>query len=224
MKSCITRETFDQNLPAMGEQLWEKAKRLSALPALSFDELDPADTLIISVDINCGFAVEGALCSKEAGEMIEPTAALLRQAKERGFSTLAFSDRHTDASPELKSFPPHCVAGTGEEELPEVMRPYVDRLIYKNSTNALLAPESWEVLAPYRRFVITGCLTEFCIFHFATALRSLLNEQNRADSEVIVPLSLIDTYDAPGHNALLYNLMFADGMAQAGVRLVSHLG
>ncbi|MEG1849998.1 MAG: cysteine hydrolase, partial [Oscillospiraceae bacterium] len=62
---------------------------------------------------------------------------------------------------------------------------------------------------------------EFCIFQFATTLRAWLNERGEAGGEVIVPLDLIDSYDAPGHSALLYNLVYAAGMAESGVRLAA---
>ncbi|MEG2174585.1 MAG: isochorismatase family protein [Oscillospiraceae bacterium] len=223
MNNCITTGEFDNEKETMIDDLYEKAALLRAAQPLILTEADAGDTLLISVDVNNGFAVSGALCCEEATRLITPTAMLFARAKQMGFETLAFCDRHTDASPELDTFPDHCLVESGEDTIPAGLARHVDRVIYKNSTNGFLAAPHDVDWIRYRRVVVTGCLTELCVFQLATTLRAYYNEHDCAGREIVVPLNLIDTYDAPTHSALLHNIIYAVGMAEAGVHLVSEL-
>ncbi|HIT19810.1 MAG TPA: isochorismatase family protein [Candidatus Fimivivens faecavium] len=220
----VTEKELEQRLPEMAELLREKARALEALPGMRLSELPPGETLIVSIDLNRGFAVEGALASKEAGALVEPTAAFLRECRARGYQTLCYSDRHTDASPELRAFPPHCMEGTAEWELAGSLLEHAGRVVYKNSTNGVLAEGGNPAEdAGKRFFVVTGCLTEICIYQYALTLRAWLNEHNIPDAEVIVPMELIDSYDAPGHPAFYYNLVFGSSLLENGIRVVRRI-
>ena len=70
----------------------------------------------------------------------------------------------------------------------------------------------------YDTFIVTGCCTDICVYQCALALRTFFN-QNNTKAEVIVPLSLVETYDGDFHNADLMNLVFLDSMASNGILL-----
>ena len=96
-------------------------------------------------------------------------------------------------------FPPHCVVGSGEEEIVAELAGLAARVVVvrkrrysgffgtiKRRLNEL-APDEVEVV---------GVCTDICVLHTVADLR------NR-DYRVVVPRALVDTYDGPGHDAAL---------------------
>lgn len=219
----ITVEGLEQQLGTVTDLLREKAKTLEALPALRLAECPPAETLVVCIDLNKGFAEEGALCSKEAGALVGPAEAFLRGCREKGYRVLAYSDRHTGASPELDAFPPHCMEGTEEWKLAGELEACVDQVVYKNSTNGFLAREGNHAGPEIKHYIVIGCLTEICVYQYAATLRAWLNEHDVSGAEVIVPAELVDSYDAPGHPAFYYNLVFGASLLENGIRVVSRV-
>ena len=192
--------------------------------ALSFDRLVPDHTALLVIDLNRGFAEKGALFSPLCRALLPGVAALLRRAKETGVETLLFTDTHTPDSPEFVSYPPHCVKGTGEEEIcPELLSEKWGRVIPKASTNACLEPAFWQWRAEHPQidtFLLTGCCTDICIQQAALTLKAGENRCNR-QSRVIVLTDLVATFDGPGHPAALCSAMAMQTMAQSGVELAS---
>ena len=195
--------------------------KLSTLASLKLEELDPKATMLIVIDINNGFAKAGALYSPRTQALIEPIANLVDRCISLGCGLLAYSDKHTEQSPELGAYPPHCMQGSEEWHLVDELSRLSQFVVYKNSTNGFLAggglprPE-------IKNYIITGCCTDICIYQFATTLRAALNEQNN-HSRVIVPIDFVDTYDAPWHNADFANLIHLDSMMSNGVEVVAHI-
>lgn len=206
------------------QELRDKASRLDALPDLSLDSFPVDFTAVLVIDLTEGFAKEGALASERVKELILPAKDFLCRCKERGFAVFAVNDCHTASSPELSCYPAHCMSGTREAELCSELAGLVDEVYHKNSTNALLSREVAElVLKGFRDFIIIGCLTDLCIYQCAVTLRAWLNEKNCGDSRVVVPLALVDTYEAAGHHALLANLVFGCSMEANGIILAKHI-
>ncbi len=204
------------------ENLESTLNRLNALEPLSLDSLASDETLIISIDINKGFAKEGTLYSERVEGLVAPTAAFIDRCIQGCYKIIAFSDRHSEASPEVGIYPPHCMEGGEEWDLVDELSRIKPFVVYKNSTNAFFSGGEELVTPRVKNYIITGCLTDLCIYQYAVTLRAYLNENN-INAQVIVPLSLIDTYDAPWHNADLFNLVFIDSMLQNGLRIVSEI-
>ena len=138
-----------------------------------------------------------------------------------------FADTHTGESPEFGSYPVHCLTGTSQsrpvQEL-EAVGGYT--LIPKNSTNGFLEPafDKWLKEHPeITCFLVVGCCTDICIQQFALTLKTEFNRTNRS-SQVVVPVSMTATYDAPGHPAALIELASYLNMQTSGVEIVSDIG
>ncbi len=192
---------------------------ISGLPTADFASFDAPETLAISVDLNNGFAKKGALYSPRVEALIPKTVRFAKDCKQRSVRLVALTDCHNQTSPEFTGFPPHCVDGTDEPLVVEEIREYVDRIITKNSTNGFYRLMEQGLVEPYRNFIITGCCTDICIFLLAAAIKTWFNEQN-TDCRVVVPVSMVDTYDAPGHDAGLLNTVFLCSMLSGGIEVV----
>jgi len=178
------------------------------------------NTTIFSIDMNNGFAKEGALASRRVFDLIAPTAAFLDRAKSAGIEIIGLTDSHDPDSLEFSDYPPHCLAGSVESDIVAELKPFMDRIIPKNSTNAFFAFDG-----PYLdgfSYIITGCCTDICIYQFAVTLRAYLNH-HRINARVIVPRDLSDTFDAEGHDAAAINEIFFASMAANGVEVPANI-
>ncbi len=193
---------------------------VNAAPNLSIDQLNAAKTVLFSVDMNNGFAKSGALYSSRIEATLSETARLIRCCNQNGIRVIGISDRHSAESLELTSYPPHCMEGTEEWKLAEELEIPPESILYKNSTNGMFAGADKIVAEGYSCFLITGCCTDICIYQLALSIKAWLNEHNRS-ARVIVPINLVETYDAPWHNADLMNAVFLHSMTQNGVEIVS---
>ncbi len=202
----------------------EKAQK--ELPPLSLQALHKSRTALIVMDMVNGFVNEGPLASPRVKAIQPEITALQRRCGQQGILRLAFADCHPKESPELLTFPPHCLQGSREAALTdEIMAAGVEDVIEKNSTNGFLEPAfaAWlKAHAQLDTFLLAGDCTDLCVMHFALALKADFNRRNRA-SRVIVPTRLVETYDSHGHNAQLSNTMALYLMQLAGVELVSHI-
>lgn len=199
---------------------------LGNLPALKLEELDPARTALVVIDMINGFAREGALKSPRVEALIPVIAELSAECCKRGITRLMFADNHTEASPEFKAYPAHCLKGTSESGLvDELKSPEGYKLIPKNSTNGFLEEEFTNWLRENRRidnFIITGDCTDICIQQFAVTLKTWFNRLDEP-SRIIVPVNAVDTFDLGLHDAELLNVVALFSMAGNGVELVSHI-
>ena len=138
------------------------------------------------------------------------------------------ADSHPPKTREFNSYPSHCVIGTKESEVIQELQPYVQELMRKNSTNAFTCPDFQifltERMDSYRDIVITGCCTDICILQFALCLNAWLNEHNKTDQRIIIPLSCVDTYHIEGvHDAVSCNEFSIRNMEANGICIVSSL-
>lgn len=224
-------------------------------PAITVDELiskaGGVDHLyLVYVDIIKGFCEVGPLSSARVQEMVQPVVQLTESLLDKGLpsSNLIFlNDAHPEDAVEFGSFAPHCVRGTVESEVVDVLRPYQElagaQTFAKNATNGLFGVNQdgipfHETLShifiqsPKSTFVVVGDCTDLCIYQNALGIRLLGNERN-ANVEVIVPTPHVRTYDLPikvaneigvfGHDADFLDLVFLYHMKANGVTLISKL-
>lgn len=158
--------------------------------------------LLVVVDMLNGFAIEGPLASEKVRELIEPMKAFLSTYE--GDIVFA-SDAHEEGAVEFEIFPPHCIKGTREAEIVEVLKPFAEKNFEKNSINAFHVPELREYLmnthVNYDQILIIGCCTDICIINLALSLKSFFNQLNLV-KKIGVIKSLVATYDAPDHNSV----------------------
>lgn len=189
---------------------------LDEQPKLSLTELDPKSTLVFSVDMNNGFIREGALSSPRVAAILPQTCAFLKACREKGFKVVGVTDTHDESSIELSAYPAHCLRETAEPLSVEEIRPYLEEVYPKNSTNAFFAPGIRPLIEGAKTIVITGCCTDICISQFALTAKAWANQANRPLS-VIVVKNLTQTYDGPGHNGDLMHLTALSSLMGNGV-------
>ena len=188
---------------------------LEAYEPLSMKELK--DPIIFVVDMIEGFVHEGALHDEAINAVTVHIEALIKDA-----------DSHPPKTREFNSYPTHCVIGTTESEVIQELKPHVQELMRKNSTNTFTCPDFQSFLTErmdsYRDIVITGCCTDICILQFALCLNAWLNEHNKTDQRIIIPLSCVDTYHIEGvHDAVSCNEFSIRNMEANGICIVSSL-
>jgi nicotinamidase/pyrazinamidase len=155
-------------------------------------------TVVIVIDMLVGFCEHGNLYSPRYAPLIPRLRAFLAQAEERGAHVVFLADSHTPDDPEFRMFPPHCVTGSGEEEVVAELAEFVRRgtLVRKHSYSGFRGTDLEEVLerlAP-RRVVVAGVCTDICVLHTVYDL-------GVRGYDVVVRKDLVETYDAPGHDA-----------------------
>lgn len=196
---------------------------LEAYKPLSTKELK--DPVIFVVDMIEGFVHEGALHDEAIHAVTMHIENLIRDAEQR---VIFIADSHPPKTREFISYPSHCVIGTKESEVIQELQPYVQELMRKNSTNTFTCPDFQlflkERLKNYRDIVITGCCTDICILQFALCLNAWLNEHNKTEQRIIIPLSCVDTYHIEGvHDAVSCNEFSIRNMEANGICIVSKL-
>ncbi len=202
------------------------ASGYSKLPTLNVKDFDKENTLIIHVDIVNGFAKFGALSSEYVLDIIGNVVEL--NEKTLNYDKVFILDSHEKDAEEFKTFPPHCVVGTKEDELVDELIKYTkgNKVVRKNSTNAMHVEEIVHTIDnnKYYNFIVVGDVTDICVMQFALALKTYKNEKN-IESRVVVPYSMIDTFDNEplNHNRMLMNIFGIYNMIQGGIEVVSDI-
>lgn len=156
----------------------------------SLEELKRYRKMLYTIDMVNGFVRKGILSDLSIKDAIpEQTKLIERFIKEQqgiGF----VRDEHTLNAIEFKTFPKHCVIGSGEELLVDELRGYESYGIDypKNSTSAMFANNMMidlEHLENLEEVVGCGCLTHICVPNFLIPLKCYFNQQNR-DVKVFV--------------------------------------
>lgn len=195
----------------------------SQLP-LRFDTLDPAARPcgLVVVDIVNGFATVGAgalaptVADEQVAAMIDETDRLARRFGRQGWPILAFLDTHQPGQPE-PPYPPHCEAGSGEEELVEDLRWLEDHggatLVRKDCINGFVgaidpatgrnAVVDWINLHRLEAVLVVGICTDICVMDFVL---TLLSARNHGMMPSLVDIAVFEpacaTYDLPLATAL----------------------
>jgi nicotinamidase-related amidase len=211
-----------------------------SLPQVPLDALvgdAPERVAVLSIDMINGFCCEGPLAGPRVGALIEPVTDLFRRAYDAGVRAFALTqDTHNPNTPEFGSYPPHCLAGTAESEAVDALKelPFYDTIATfpKNSLNSHLGTGlgAWLAERPeVDTFIVVGDCTDLCVYSAAMHLRLEANALN-LQRRVIVPASIVDTFDTPvsvahelgikAHDGDLHHVLFLHHMAQNGVEVV----
>lgn len=200
---------------------------------------------VMLIDLIEGFARAGNLASPRVEALIEPILTMVTDARSLGVRTfISVQDAHSPDSPEFDEFGPHCIEGTPEAQLVRELaaHPVFSDLttIGKKSLNAFLnsqLDEYLEVHPGLRSFIIAGDCTDLCVYHAAMHLKMRENTRDGRDPssrlEIIVPASLVQTYDLPvetasrlglkAHDGDFFHLAFLYHMHLNGITVVSDI-
>jgi nicotinamidase-related amidase len=158
---------------------------------------------ILVIDMLVGFCRRGRLYSPRYDRIVPPLREYLAAAEEAEGAPLVFLvDTHAPGDPEFDTFPRHCVEGTGEDEVIPELREFADRgtVVRKRTFSGFRGTDLdavLERLAP-DRVEVAGVCTDICVLHTVYDLRA-------RGYEVLVHEDLVETYDAPGHDAEEFN-------------------
>ncbi|WP_293948270.1 isochorismatase family protein [Sneathiella sp.] len=195
-------------------------EKISAAMPLAFAEYNPAaagrKTGLVIVDEVNGFATVGAGAlappapNEQVSVMVEETVHLARHFSAQGWPILAFLDTHTPGKPE-PPYPPHCEAGTGEEELvPELKWLETDKqttLVRKDCINGFVgamrpdgsnAVVDWVKANGITDFLVVGICTDICVMDFVlTTLSARNHDMLPGLKDIYVYDKGCSTYDLP---------------------------
>jgi nicotinamidase/pyrazinamidase len=168
--------------------------------------MDAEDTevrrAIIVVDMLVCFVRSGELYSPRYDPLVAPMREYLAAAEADGVPLIFLVDTHSPDDPEFAMFPPHCVEGSGEDEVVPELRELAERgtVLRKHTFSGFYGTELEEVLARLspRIVEVMGVCTDICVLHTVAGLRA-------RGYEVLVHKGLVETYDAPGHDAEEFN-------------------
>lgn len=143
--------------------------------------------------------------------MVAETDALARRFAERGRPILAFQDTHTPGVPE-PPYPPHCEAGSGQEELIDELAWLEDYehalLLRKDCINGYVgaihpttgrnAVRDWVNRRRLDTIVVTGICTDVCVMDFVLTMLSVRNHGLTPSlTDIVVLEPACATYDLP---------------------------
>jgi nicotinamidase-related amidase len=154
---------------------------------------------IIVIDVINGFCKAGNLASPRLATVVDPIRDHLEKELAAGARVIFIVDTHAPDDPEFAMFPEHCVAGSGEDEIVDELRPFAESatVIRKGTYSAFHGTELHAVLeqmAPDEVEVVGVC-TDICVLHTVAELRL-------RGYPVRVRTDLVETYDSPQHPAI----------------------
>jgi nicotinamidase-related amidase len=157
---------------------------------------------IIVVDMVVGFCRRGSLYSPRYDPVVPRLRDHLAEAEAQGVPIVFLVDTHAADDPEFEMFPSHCVEGSGEDEVVPELEEFADRgtVVRKRTFSGFPGTELDAVLERLAPDVIevAGVCTDICVLHTVSDLRV-------RGHEVVVHKDLVETFDAPGHDAGEFN-------------------
>lgn len=177
--------------------------------------------LLVVVDMVNGFIKSGIMHDEDINRITPRIKSLVEKYLSEKEGVAFIKDTHTDDSVEFRKFPPHCVVGTGEEELIDELKPYEQygMSFEKNSTSTMYAPgfmKEIDAMPNLEEVVISGCCTDICVLNLALPLTNYFDQNNRM-VEIRVPENVVETYNSETHNREEYNQMSLKLLKQAGI-------
>ena len=160
---------------------------------------------VIVVDMQKGFVdPQGTLyCGDEARRIISPLKARAEREKADGAALFFTQDSHAPDDEEFRMFPPHCVAGSRDEEIIDELSGLAAgaRLVKKRRYSAFFETDLAGQLASIgpEEVVVMGVCTDICVLHTVADLR------NR-DYAVEVPADCVASFDPEQHEWALNHM------------------
>lgn len=187
--------------------------------------LNGIEELLVIVDENNGFTIEGAFKNPYMEAIVEPTNQVAREfdGNPKRFIAL-INEGHHENSVEFQTYPQHCVKGTTEVLYAEPLRWAYEKypVFEKNTTMGIFAPgytDFLDLLPNLKRVLFAGGVTDICLMEAALSTKKYF-DQNDRDIEIVVDRELVDTSEYPGHDRNEWNNMTFRFLNQAGVKVV----
>ena len=189
-------------------------------------DLKVYEGMLIVVDMVNGFVKYGALHDEEIGKVVPRQIEIIKESLKNEDLIVFVNDTHEVSSVEHKRFGGalHCVRGTGEEEVIDELKEYVDKdntlTVRKNSTSFMEAPKFRDIVQNaenIKEVKIVGCCTDICDFNGAMGLANYYDEWNR-DVNIKVYEDAIATFGEDSRQNYVEAAKLL--MEQQGIKLV----
>lgn len=193
---------------------------LDNLPSEEISNINLEKTQLYIIDMNNGFSKSGALYSPRINNLIKPIYDFSMYISKKVHNIIAFTDSHPINCLEFSTYPSHCLENDYESEIIDELKNINNlKILPKNSTNGFFALDSLD-FSNIENIIVVGNCTDICVYQFAVTLKSYFI-QNNINKNIIIPMNLIETYDAPGvHCADLSNIVFINSMIQNGIKVI----
>lgn len=203
---------------------------LSNIKEISLDEIgaNKDNTAIIVVDMVKGFYNVGPLANEKVGAIISDIVRLDKITED--YKKVFFIDSHPENAKEFDSYPAHCVEGSIEAELIDELQ-VLDSIknkntvmVRKNSINGFHSEELKAIVdeEAIKYIIVVGVCTDICVKNFVMSAVTYINQFN-LDKEIIVPVNMVETFDADFHNREFWNLTSLFEMKTNGVKIVKNI-
>ena len=153
---------------------------------------------VIAVDMQKGFmAPQGSLfCGDAARRIIPRVRERIEREQAAGAAVFFTQDSHAADDREFEMFPPHCVAGSEDEEIIDELAGLAASatIVKKRRYSAFYNTDLADQLAELQpdKVVVMGDCTDICVLHTVSDLR------NR-DFAVEVPADCVASFDPEQH-------------------------
>ena len=181
----------------------------------AFDPAAQSTGLVIVDEVN-GFCTVGAgplapqTANEQVDRMVRRTDDLARRFEGAGWPILAFLDTHEPGKPE-PPYPPHCEAGTGQEELVPALKWLGDSaahatLLRKDCINGFVGGiqgnrnlvVDWVNDHRLKAVLVVGICTDICVMDFVLTMLSARNHGLMPTlTDIVVDAGACATYDLP---------------------------
>ena len=190
---------------------------------LNFNEVEKA---LYIIDMNNGFVNFGAMANSKYNDLVPEQLRMIRKIREEKGIVNFILEGHKEDSLEFKSYPKHCVIGTGEAELVPELLPEQNKIntytYYKNCINGMLTGDvqkDIKRLKALKEVIFEGVCADLCVMDFARTYARYLDQINK-EIKLFVVKNAVDTFDAPGHDRNEWLDIAYKVMAQAGITVV----
>ena len=203
---------------AIEDSVLESVSRDLPIALGQFDPAAQATGLVIVDEVNgCATVGAGNLAppapNAQVARMVDETDRLARRFEAAGWPILAFLDTHVPGKPE-PPYPPHCEAGTGEEELVPALAWLADAgtatLVRKDCINGFVGAirdgrnrvVDWANDNRLAAVLVVGICTDVCVMDFVLTLLSARNHDMMPTlKDIVVYEPGCATYDLPAATA-----------------------
>ncbi len=189
------------------------------------EELKRMKEALVVVDMVKGFREIGNMAVKDVSHIDTEIVKLIKMFLENGDDVISIQEGHSKDSVEFKDFPEHCILGTSEAELIDMIKEFEDSMmvIRKNSTCGFVTDDFRKYLLEnmdnLRRIVFVGLCLDICVMNIAIPTKMFMNEHDKS-CEVMVPMNATETYDGEGHSRDEYKGIARKLLKLNGIKVV----
>jgi len=157
---------------------------------------------LVIVDMVKGFKEFGNMAITDVGYIDPEVVRLVNMFLQNEDDVISVQEGHIVNSQEFQDFPGHCILGTEEAQLIDILKPFEKamKVIRKNSTSGFVTKEFQEYLEKnkngLKEIVFVGVCLDICVINIAIPTKMFFNENNIA-CDVIVPENATETFDSP---------------------------